>query len=148
VKAPIPSNGKRFVVRTAPRPAAGLLRGIRSDSIAFIPWPLIRGTGVEGHDGMAGVIELSISDAGVAKLMSATYRGTLGWSRHREATASYRANREARCRQHRQALTPVPAAPHDCLVHINGSGFESERAYIVREPLGMKTDHRRAIISG
>jgi hypothetical protein len=46
------------------------LNGIRSDSIAFIPWSLIRGTGVEGHDGMAGVIELSISDADVAKLMS------------------------------------------------------------------------------
>ena len=46
------------------------LHGIRSDSIAFIAWSLIRGTGIEGHDDMPGAIELSISDADVAKLMS------------------------------------------------------------------------------
>ena len=58
--------------------AGGKIRESRHSFLIFcmgfapipLPWPLIRGAGVEGHDGMAGVIELSISDADVAKLMS------------------------------------------------------------------------------
>jgi hypothetical protein len=60
IQVPIPSSSIHKIDH---------LHGIRSDSIAFYLAFDSRDR-VEGHDGMAGVIELSISDAVLAKLMS------------------------------------------------------------------------------